>query len=283
MDDDFSCHSRMHGADEGKCPDDVERAGHGRIHHDGNVGRRSGDGLAEDRVVTVIVGAARDVKADDASLLDRRGEREEHVAGGVHVNRFDIGRRGRIVRTGGKDGEQENDWSDAHGGAGSRVQWCDDARAWSLRRVRSVVALAITAVALACGSDASGPSEEPEPEPTAADSVAGTFALTAVDAKSIPAAILSEGGYTLEVAASSAALEHGGQLMIVVNTREIVAGFASNYADTLRGTWTQAGTVVRLAIAPENTSTTVGWDGRRLTIGLIVATAEGNYVFTRSP
>jgi hypothetical protein len=114
------------------------------------------------------------------------------------------------------------------------------------------------------------------------DSVAGAFALSAVNASAIPATILSESGYMLQVTASTATLAGNGDLLIALNTREIVAGFASDYADTLRGTWTQQGTLVQLTVEPESQIATVGWDGTTLTVGLVVATAEGNYVFTRN-
>lgn len=167
-----------------------------------------------------------------------------------------------------------------------KVHWWDDSGAPALRRLRALLLLAVTAGALACGSDPASPGEEPEPEPepepTAMDTVSGTFALSAVNTSAIPATILSESGYMLQVTASTATLAGNGDLLIALNTREVVAGFASDYADTLRGTWTQQGTVVRLTIDPESQSAIVGWDGAKLTVGLIVATAEGDYIFTKS-
>lgn len=162
------------------------------------------------------------------------------------------------------------------------VQWWDDKLTPVLRAARSGALLAVTMAAMACSSDPAGPEDEPEPEPTAEDSAAGAFALSAVGTSTIPATILSETGYMLQVTASVAELSANGDLLIALSTRETVAGFASDYADTLRGTWTQSGTVVQFTIAPESQTVTVGWDGTRITIGLIVATAEGDYVFTKT-
>jgi hypothetical protein len=160
-------------------------------------------------------------------------------------------------------------------------QWWDDGSARALRALRSGMIVAVTLAAMACSDDPAGPADEPDPDPTAADSAAGTFALSAVNTSAIPATILSESGYVLQVTASTATLSANGELRIALNTREVVAGFASEYADTLRGTWTQNGATVRFTIAPASESVLVGWDGTRITLGLIVATAEGDYVFSK--
>ena len=155
----------------------------------------------------------------------------------------------------------------------------DDNRAAALRAFWKLVQLAVTLMVAACGSDPAAPQE---PVYTAADTVAGNFSLSAVGTASIPATILSETGYMMQAAASTAVLADGGQLTIAMNTIETVAGYASNYADTLTGTWSQVGEVVRFMIPVGGAGVNVGWDGTRLTIGLVVATAEGNYVFTKN-
>jgi hypothetical protein len=148
---------------------------------------------------------------------------------------------------------------------------------------RRAAIAALTATLAACGSDPAGPSNGEEPMPTAADTAAGLFALTAVDAAPLPATILTETGYTIEVTAGTADLDENGALIIAITTRETVAGFPSIYVDSLHGTWTQTGTVVRLTIAPGSQSAVAGWDGVQLSVGLVIATAEGNYVFTLTP
>jgi hypothetical protein len=155
----------------------------------------------------------------------------------------------------------------------------DDNGTAALRAFYRLFATAIIGMVVACGSDPAAPQE---PVYTAADTAAGSFALSAVGTAPIPATILSETGYTMQVGASTALLADGGQLTIAINTIETVAGFASNYADTLTGTWSQVGTDVRFHIPAGAAGVNVAWDGTRVTIGLIVATAEGDYVFSKN-
>jgi hypothetical protein len=153
----------------------------------------------------------------------------------------------------------------------------DDIRWATLRRIAIPICTAALAVAFAaCGSD--GPSG---PAPTAADTVAGTFTLSAIDSKSIPATILTETGYTLQVIASTAVLDTSGKVTLAINTRENVAGNLSVYVDSLYGSWTQSAGVVTLMMTPGLPGTSAGWDGRTISVPLIVATASGAYVFSK--
>lgn len=158
------------------------------------------------------------------------------------------------------------------------IHKCDDIPWATLRRLSVPLCTVALAVAFAaCGSD--GPSG---PAPTAADTVAGTFALTAVDTKSIPATILTETGYTLQVIASTAELSANGTVTLAINTRETVAGNVSIYVDSLQGTWTQNAGVVTLVMTPGLPGASAGWDGRQISVPLVVATAAGAYVFTKN-
>jgi len=283
LNDDLAGHSRMHGADKVEGADRGERARDGGVHHDGNVWGHAGDVRVEDGVVPVVIRAAGDVKPHDAAAADDGGEREVHVAGGVDVDGLDLGRsRGLVVITGGKRGyKRKGKQRGSHVFGGGPGYPSDDNRAAALRAFYRLCASCVTAMVMACGSDPAAPAAPEEPVYTAADTAAGNFSLSAVGTASIPATILSETGYTMQAGPSTALLADGGQLTIAINTIETVAGYASTYADTLTGTWTQVGTDVRFHIPPGAAGVNVGWDGTRLAVGLIVATAEGSYVFTK--
>lgn len=135
---------------------------------------------------------------------------------------------------------------------------------------------------VACKSDTTGPEGgDPDPVPTAADSVAGSFVLASVDGKPLPVTILAESGYELHVTAGQSVLQSGGAFSIALTTREVVLGFASVYVDSVVGAWTQTGTSVQVTVPPEPAPLPVGWDGTRLTFTLEIATTTGNYAFVR--
>ncbi len=111
--------------------------------------------------------------------------------------------------------------------------------------------------------------------------VAGSFALSTVDTKSLPFAIVSDSFYKLEVTAGSAVLDTNHTFIMPLTTRETFAGHASTFVDTTRGTWTQAAGVVSLTDASSAIPTTAQWDGRKLTVMFDSGADVNTYVFTR--
>jgi hypothetical protein len=138
------------------------------------------------------------------------------------------------------------------------------------------------AVTGACNSDdATKPDDETPGDPNTP--VAGTFALTKVDTKALPFEVLSDSFYKLEVTAGSAVLQTTGQFIMPLTTRETVAGHASLYVDTTRGTWTQLAGAITLTVNPDATTSNAQWDGKRLTVMFAIGPSSNTYVYTRNP
>lgn len=113
-----------------------------------------------------------------------------------------------------------------------------------LRRVshvtRRLVLAAVLGAAVACGSDSpAGPAA-----PKATDPVTGMFSLSTVNTDPLPFSVFADAGYTLEVTSGTADVRANGQFILVLTTRETVAGHASVYVDSTTGTWTQNGATV---------------------------------------
>jgi hypothetical protein len=139
------------------------------------------------------------------------------------------------------------------------------------------IALIATAVLGACGD--SGPTE---PAGSPSDPVAGTFALTTVNAEGLPFSVFNDAGYKLEITKGTVALDTAGTFIISTTTRETVAGNVSVYADTARGTWTQNEGAVALTIAPGGPTGNAEWDGRRLTLVETDGISSTTYVYTKN-
>lgn len=152
----------------------------------------------------------------------------------------------------------------------------------TLRRAFVLGTILVMGVTGACNSkdSATDPVETPGDPNTPA---AGTFALTKVDTKALPFEILSDSFYKLEVTAGSAVLQTTGQFIMPLTTRETVAGHASTYVDTTRGTWSQVAGAITLVVTPGSTSSNAAWDGKRLTVMFAIGPTANTYVYTRNP
>ena len=147
-------------------------------------------------------------------------------------------------------------------------------RLHSVFGVTLVVAWVYTA---ACGKDSA---TEPVGNPN--DPAAGNFALTSVDARALPFAILSDSFYKLEVTAGSAVLQTTGAFILPLTTRETVAGHTSTFVDTTRGTWTQLAGTIAFTATPGTVTTNAAWDGRHLTVMFVIGPSTNTYVYTKS-
>jgi hypothetical protein len=101
--------------------------------------------------------------------------------------------------------------------------------------MRVLVSFVGLVVLAACGSDSStspGGSSSP-------GSPVGAYALTTINAKALPASIISDPSYSIEITAGSLSLTSDGRYKSLTTTRETVAGHASLYLDSVMGTWTQ--------------------------------------------
>lgn len=132
-----------------------------------------------------------------------------------------------------------------------------------MTRVRgAAVGVALVVALGACGDGTTAPKG-----PSASDPVAGRFALVSVNALPLPFNLFNESGFRLDFTASTLALQTDGNYVLAQTTVETVAGFASTYQDTLRGTWTQSTGSVTMK-GTDGGATTATWDGRDLRVAL---------------
>jgi hypothetical protein len=96
-----------------------------------------------------------------------------------------------------------------------------------------VAAIAASAIVpIACGSDSSTGPDTPK-------SPVGSYALTSVNGKTLPATVFSDSNYLVVVAAASLSLTAEGNYQATSTVRETVLGHLSTYVDTTSGTWIQ--------------------------------------------
>lgn len=145
------------------------------------------------------------------------------------------------------------------------------------RSLASLATLTAVVFAGACGDSSTAP-KGPSPN----DPAAGRFTLLTVNAKPVPFTIFNATGYKLDFTAASLSLLADGKYVMAQTTVETVAGFASTFQDTLRGTWTQnVGSIVMKGEDGSNAPAT--WDGRDIQLPL---NSEGQVlqtVFRKGP
>jgi len=113
-------------------------------------------------------------------------------------------------------------------------------------RMRALVACVLAGAVVgvvACGGDAptsSGTTTSPPPT----TSPAGTYAISTINTKALPVAVIADSGFTWEVTAGSMALTSDGKYLAVETFRQTVPGDVSVFVDTTTGTWALSGNVV---------------------------------------
>ncbi len=156
-------------------------------------------------------------------------------------------------------------------------RWTRNTRDALRPRATRWTALAALVMLAACGDSATGPKP-----PSANDPAAGTFALTTVNAQPLPFTLFNEAGFRLVFAASTLALQTDGQFVLAESTVETVAGFASTYVDTVRGTWTQnVGTIAMRSTDGATTNAT--WDGRQIALDLVSEGQQLRTIYRKNP
>jgi hypothetical protein len=156
-------------------------------------------------------------------------------------------------------------------------RWTRDvARSLRQRAGRWAALTAIVTLA-ACGESATGPKA-----PSANDPAAGTFALTTVNAQPVPFTLFNEAGFRLVFAGSTLALQTDGQFVLAETTVETVAGFASTYADTVRGNWTQNVGAITMR-STDGATTTATWDGRQIALDMVSEGQQLRTIYRKNP
>lgn len=148
----------------------------------------------------------------------------------------------------------------------------------TISRARTLAVGASIIVVAACGSDA-GPTT---PGGQSANSPVGSYAITTVNAKSLPVALFSDPLYTYEVTSGSIALTNDGKYTVVTNFRQTIPGNVSNIADSTYGTWSQSGATINLKNSQDTTAQDQGtWAGTQLTFALTAGNTTTTYVYTK--
>lgn len=93
----------------------------------------------------------------------------------------------------------------------------------------------------------------------------GTYGLTTVNGKPVPATLFSDTSFTDVVAGGSLSLTPDGKYLSAVTTNETVDGHLSVYVDTVTGTWRQSGGALTLT-AVDSSQTAANWNGNSVTV-----------------
>jgi hypothetical protein len=132
----------------------------------------------------------------------------------------------------------------------------------------ALVAVPVIAVAACGGDSATGPNANP----------AGSYHLSTVAGKSVPATMFSDTAFSDVITAGSLALQADGKYVIAVTLNETVAGHLSVYVDSGSGTWSQSGANALTMVSAEGASASVPWTGTTVTV---VDTDSVTWVFSR--
>ena len=145
-----------------------------------------------------------------------------------------------------------------------------------------LAATAATLVIAACGKSDS-PSQPAGPSP--ADSPAGSFSLTTINAKPLPYMMYSDTNYTVEVSAGSFLLQTSAKFIATITSRETVLGHVSVYVDSASGTWAHpVATPTSVVFTGIDGSTqTATCDGKKLTLAVVDGMITTTYVCTKVP
>jgi hypothetical protein len=125
----------------------------------------------------------------------------------------------------------------------------------------------------ACGSDSpTGPAVPKNP--------IGAYTITTVNGKSLPVAVLADGGFTYEVTAGKLALNADGKYSIVTTFRQTVPGNVSTFVDSTGGSWVLTGTTVQMINGEDGSPDSATWDKGVLTFVKSDAKVTTTYVYS---
>jgi len=145
---------------------------------------------------------------------------------------------------------------------------------WTIGLARSSkLAMSVAAIALvtACGSDATtGPSGSSSP--------VGSYTMSTVNGKSLPAPLAADGSYSWDVTAGTMKLTSDGKFSVVTNYRQTLPGSLSNFVDSTGGTWTQTGSALQFT-GSDGTTGTATFDKTSLTLTTTDAGAALTFVY----
>jgi hypothetical protein len=147
-----------------------------------------------------------------------------------------------------------------------------------VRRALSILAIAATALApIACGGDATGPGS-----PTTSSSPVGTFSLTSLNGKALPAILFADTNYTVEITVASLNLSADGKYTSVVSSRETVAGNISTYVDTAAGSWTQSASALTFTSDDDGAELSATFASHTLTFMTTTGASTQTWIYAKN-
>ena len=132
-------------------------------------------------------------------------------------------------------------------------------RRWTIGWKRSLACAGTfgAIVLAACGGDASGPDVSKTP--------VGSYIISTLNGKPLPAALFSETDYTLEVTSGSLVLTTDGKYSTVTTTRQTVPGNVSIFVDSTGGAWVLSGSQVQFTDGQDGSKLSAAWGNGQLT------------------
>jgi len=121
------------------------------------------------------------------------------------------------------------------------------------------VSIALVAALGACGGEsATGPSDPTTP--------VGSYTMTTVNGKGLPASLFADGGFNYEVTSGNLALTADGKFSAVTTFRQTLPGSVENFTDSIGGTWVQSGSNLQITNATDGTAGSATWGKGVLTL-----------------
>jgi hypothetical protein len=136
--------------------------------------------------------------------------------------------------------------------------------------------IASLAWAAACGSDSGGTSG-----PSVPTTPVGSYTVSTVNGKALPAALYNETNYLLEVTTGTLVLTTDGKYSSVLTTRQTIPMNVSTFVDSVGGTWVLSGTDVNLTNSQDGSTGKAVWAGNQLTIPVVDGKVTTTYVYGR--
>ena len=147
---------------------------------------------------------------------------------------------------------------------------------WTLGRIRPlglVAAIGVMSFAIACGGDSTGPDESKTPD--------GTYAMSTVNGKALPAALFAESTYKFEIVSASLVLTTDGKYSTVATTRQTLPDNVSTFVDSTRGTWLLTGAQVQFTDAQDGAKETAAFANGQLTFTLVDGKVTTTIVYAK--
>ena len=139
-----------------------------------------------------------------------------------------------------------------------------------VRRITVVGAIAAAAApAVACGDGSTAPG-----------SPVGSYALSSVNGKPLPANVFSDTGFTVDISDGVLAVDGDGRFVMAVTSKWTVDGNLTVFASADTGRWTQAGDTIVLTFSDSATETGT-WKGNFITLADSTGVSARTFLFAR--